>query len=233
MCNRYRFSAETIELTHVFPELSETRLTPRFNVAPTQQAPVVVFEGETARLETFRWGLVPSWSKDSKGGFLNARSETAPEKPAFRAAFRHRRCLVIAHGFYEWQPLPHLKQPWHFHLKGDALMCFAGLWETWQPPDASQDPWRTYTILTTTSNALVAPLHDRMPVILPPSAWRPWLEQGSSRDKLAPLLAPYDATQMESWPVTPRMNSARFESPECIQAVAPDTGPKQLDLRLQ
>jgi len=232
MCNRYRFTEKIEALARVFLELNamNLRLAPRFNVAPTQQAPVLV-PGEDQRpgIEMMRWGLVPSWSKDGKGGFLNARSETAAEKPAFRDAWRHRRCLVIAHGFYEWQTVPHGKQPWHFHLKGDELMCFAGLWETWKQKDSAQEPLRTFTILTTSANALVAPLHDRMPVILPQEAWRTWIDARSTPGEIQSLMAPLDSGAMECWRVTPRMNNARHESPDCAVPFEPD----HLELKLE
>lgn len=225
MCNRYRFTEKIEALARVFLELNAAlpRLTPRQNVAPTQQAPVVVAgDDERAGIEVMRWGLVPPWSREGKGGFLNARSETVAEKPAFRNAWRHRRCLVIAHGFYEWQTLPHGKQPWHFHQKGDELMCFAGLWETWQPPGAGEPPWRTFTIVTTSANSLVGRLHDRMPVILPPEAWRTWIDRNSNTAQIQPLMAPRDAALMESWPVTPRMNNARYEAADCADPVIVD-----------
>jgi putative SOS response-associated peptidase YedK len=233
MCNRYRFTDKIEALARVFLELNalKPRLTPRFNVAPTQLAPVVLpGEDLKAEIQMLRWGLVPSWSKDGKGGFLNARSETVADKPAFRSAYRLRRCLVIAHGFYEWQTLPHgKKQPWHFHRLGDEMMAFAGLWESWQPHPGPAEPVRTFTILTTPANRLIAPLHDRMPVILPPEAWRAWIDPRSAAGQLQPYLAPCDAGAMESWPVTPRMNNVRFESEECLKPIAVD----DLELRLE
>ncbi len=248
MCSRYRYKAEIEQLPREFQELCETGITPRFNVAPTQQAPVVLLKEGRADLQMLRWGLVPAWSKDGKGGFINARSETAAEKPAFRDAFRHRRCLVIAHGFYEWQTVPHGKQPWHFHRKGDQMMCFAGLWEeafgggrlkiedgrlergTGKTDEPSVGAHlRTFTILTTAANSLIAPLHDRMPVILPEDGWRTWIDSGSTSSQLQQLLVPFDAAAMESWPVTPRMNHFRFESEECVKPFAVD----DLELKLE
>ncbi len=184
MCGRYRITEEISNLLRAFDhELTPPAgFTVRWNIAPTQLAPVVLQEGHAVRLEMMRWGLVPSWSKDTKDASrcINARSETAAEKPSFRSAFRHRRCLVPAHGYYEWTGARGTKQPWHFGLKGGALMCFAGLWETWTPPEQPDAPtlpapWHTYTILTTRPNELAARWHDRMPVILPEPEWRTWL----------------------------------------------------------
>lgn len=243
MCSRYRFKAEIDRLPHEFQELCETGITPRFNVAPTQPAAVVVLEDERAKVQTMRWGLVPPWSKDGKRSMINARSETAAEKPVFRDAFQHRRCLVIAHGFYEWQTVPHGKQPWHFHLKEDRLMCLAGLWEETRgggeskiadgrsgmedrivakgagnanlPSDCSH--FRSFAILTTAANSLIGRIHDRMPVILPEDGWRTWLDGRSTTSRLQELLTPFDPDDMESWPVTPRMSNVRFESEECVR----------------
>lgn len=223
MCGRYRFKSDLGELMERFPELRiAAPLTPRHNVAPTQLAPVGVLEPQGLALRMMRWGLVPAWSKDTRDAArcINARCETAATKPSFRAAFRDRRCLVIAHGYYEWQSTPHGKQPWLYGRKGEGLLCLAGLWEAWSPPgDPAAPALETFTILTTSPNSLAARLHDRMPVILPPDAWKPWLDPKAARADLERLLVPCDAADMTAWPVTPRMNSPRFESPDCLKPI--------------
>ncbi len=230
MCGRYRFTSDMETLMAAFGSLIAKRILiePRWNMAPTQLAPVVVQPGESQEMEMMRWGLVPSWSKDTKAASkcINARSESAAEKPSFRSAFKHRRCLVPAHGYYEWTGAPGgRKQPWHFGLRGEGLMCFAGLWESWTPPEQRDvpdppAPLHTYTILTTTPNELAARWHDRMPVILPQQSWAEWLNPGAKPAELQSLLKPGDAGNMEAWPVTPRMNTVRFESPECAKPIS-------------
>ena len=168
-------------------------------------------------LAWLRWGLVPAWAKDPAMGarLINARAETAAEKPAFRAAMRARRCLVVADGFYEWQRTGRAKQPHFFQLRGGRPFAFAGLWEAWRRPDNA--PLETCTLLTTEANELVRPIHDRMPVILPRTAYDAWLDPAvASPDTLAPLLAPYPSGEMEARAVSPFVNSPTHDSPECI-----------------
>jgi len=229
MCGRYQYK-ELLEM----PKLAKLyriqnklgAVKPRWNVAPTQPAPVALRVGDDLESRMMRWGLVPSWSKDDKGASrcINARSETAATLPSFRSAFKHRRCLVMAHGYYEWQNTSHGKQPWHYQQLNRAMMCFAGLWEQWVPPEVrSATPAapaiETFTILTTEPNALAAKLHDRMPVILPEEKWAEWIDPETPDQNLPALLVPFDAELMECWPVTPKMNTVRYESPECIVPV--------------
>lgn len=186
---------------------------PRFNVAPTQTI-AVIRPGELVALQ---WGLVPSWSKDGKG-FINARAETAADKPAFRTAFRQRRCLIPADGFYEWQARAGRKQPYCIRLSGDRPFAFAGLWELWRGPDG---PVESCAILTTDANDLVRPVHNRMPVILPRDCFAQWLDPAASApDALTPLLRPLPADQMHAYPVGPWVNNARNDDPRCVAAVA-------------
>ena len=222
MCGRYRLSADLDSLLVSFAGLLINRalLVPRYNLAPTQQAPVVVRNGTNEELRFMRWGLVPSWSKDTKDAArcINARSESVAEKPSFRSAFKHRRCLVPANAFYEWEVTPHGKQPWHIGRKDGALFCFAGLWENWTPKDAPEaEPWQTFSILTTNPNALVSRIHDRMPVILPREAFATWLNADTPSEALKPLLVPFDAECMTAWPVTTRMSSARYDKPDSME----------------
>ncbi|WP_341988528.1 SOS response-associated peptidase [Azorhizobium sp. AG788] len=192
----------------------------RFNVAPTQDVMVIRHNPESRRAELslLRWGLVPSWAKDLKIGasMINARSETVAEKPAFKAAWnKPRRCVVPVDAFYEWQRTDGGKQPYAIALKGGAPMGFAGLWEGWKDP--ATGAWvRTFTILTCAANALMAPLHDRMPVILARDDMDRWLTGPDPRD----LLKPYAPEQMELWPVSSRVNSVRNEDADLLVPVA-------------
>lgn len=223
MCGRFTLAARPEELLrelmgYLPPEEAPG---PRYNIAPTQRVLVVPDDG-SGRLAYMRWGLVPFWAKDPRIGsrMINARAETALEKPAFRHAFRKKRCLVPADGFYEWKATGgRVKQPYHITLQGGHLFAMAGLWETWGPQD---DPLRTFTILTTAANELVAPLHDRMPAILPREAWEGWLDRSSEPEALQELLVPYPAGAMSLRPVSTRVNNVRNDTAECLQD--PDGG---------
>ena len=174
--------------------------------------------GGQRQLAWLRWGLVPSWARDTAIGnrLINARAETAAEKPAFRAAFRSRRCLIVADGFYEWQRAGNRKQPYFFHLRDDRPFAFAGLWEVWETPDRSRV--ESCTLLTTVANGLVRPIHDRMPVILAAADYTPWLDAGVEEPKrLASLLGPYPSEAMAADPVGPRVNSPGNDDPGCIE----------------
>jgi putative SOS response-associated peptidase YedK len=168
-----------------------------------------------------RWGLVPRWSKgDRPSAHINARSETVLEKPTFRAAFLHRRCLLPADGFYEWARSGTKKQPYHFRRRDQLPFAFAGLWESWTDPE-TRERLLSCCILTTEANELVRPVHDRMPVILDPTAFDLWLDQASQPDELTTLLRPCRADEMESVAVGSRVNSAKYDGPECLQPLAP------------
>ncbi|MEO8084582.1 MAG: SOS response-associated peptidase [Ardenticatenales bacterium] len=190
MCGRYTLSVPAETLAQHFGLETVPDVAPRFNIAPTQAAPVVRLsvEREAPVLDFLRWGLVPSWAKDASaaGRLINARSETAAEKPSFRSAMRHRRCLVPADGFYEWRAEGGAKQPYRIARPDGAPIAFAGLWERWGKGD---EPLETFTILTTAANATLAPLHDRMPVILDPADYALWLDPTASDVALVePLL---------------------------------------------
>ncbi|MBK05522.1 MAG: hypothetical protein CL920_07860 [Deltaproteobacteria bacterium] len=193
---------------------------PTWNVAPAQSVPVLLRpEGETL-LTCFQWGLIPPWAKDPSIGhkMINARSESVMDKKSFRQAFLQRRCLVIADGFYEWKKRGRHKQPRLFHMRSKRFFAMAGLWERWFPPRGGT--LDTFTILTTTPNPLVADVHDRMPVILPPEHHLPWLDPGF-RDVMAlkSFLQPFPEDQMDVHPVSSKMNTPRYNQPDCVLPV--------------
>ena len=227
MCGRFTLVVDLETLKQTFPWLrvpEGARLRPRYNIAPSQPVPVVANTGER-ELDFFRWGLVPSWAKDPSIGsrMINARAETLAEKPSFRAAYRRRRCLILADGFYEWQKRASAsgaarKVPYYVRLKSGQPFAFAGLWERWESPEG--DEWLTCTIITTRSNELIAPIHDRMPVILPPEGYDRWLAvEELSPEELGGLLRPYPAQAMEAYPISTFVNDPTHDSPECIQPV--------------
>ncbi len=192
---------------------------PRFNVAPTQTLPVVVRHSPN-HLEMMRWGLIPSWAKDPSVGnrMINARAETVAEKPAFRRPFRSRRCLVPASGFFEWKREGTGKQPYFVHLTDEPLFAFAGLYDIWHDPQGQEV--RSYTILTTDANDLMAPIHNRMPVILAREDEDDWLDPDISEpERLLPLLRPYPARAMEAYPVSRAVNSPMHDAPDVLLAV--------------
>jgi putative SOS response-associated peptidase YedK len=218
MCGRYaltvsaRVLAEVFELDHV-PEHE-----PRYNIAPTQEVPIVRRGRDGGREPCpARWGLIPSWAKDAKIGarMINARSETAASKPSFRAAVKRRRCLIPADGFYEWQKVGSGKQPHFIRFADERVFALAGLWEVWRPQE--DQTVTSCTILTTEPNEAVAPLHDRMPVVLSPSAYAEWLSPDQlSADRLQKLMVPCPPDEMETFPVGRGVNNPRFDDPACI-----------------
>jgi len=201
-----------------------------YNVAPRKQVLTVVQRSPERRvLERMRWGLVPSWAKDPKIGdrLINARAESVAEKPAFKRAFRRHRCLLPADGFYEWQVVPgrKQKQPMFVHRRDGEPLAFAGLWEAWRDPDDADAPWIcTCVIVTTRANAVIAPVHDRMPVLLEASAWDTWLDPTNEDvDGLRELLAPASDATIEMWPVATLVNRARNNGPELVARVEAET----------
>ena len=210
-----------------FFKLSEVPdIKPRYNIAPTQSVMTVIVTPQLQRQFQFmRWGLIPSWAKDMKIGSktINARSETVAEKPAFRSAIKHRRCLIIADGFYEWQPQGKKKQPYYFTMANSEPFAFAGLWENWESPEGENIV--SCSIITTAANETVQPVHDRMPVILPDTAWEEWLDPAvNSAQQVLPLLKPY-AAAMKGNAVSAIVNNPTKDSPDCIHAhglVEPD-----------
>jgi putative SOS response-associated peptidase YedK len=198
------------------------RVAPRFNIAPTQPVPVVRrVEGTDRQFTDLYWGLVPFWSKDISIGarLINARAETVADKPSFRAAFKRRRCLLVADGFYEWHRSSAGKRPYYFHLTDHQPFGLAGLWEHWQ--DGAGNELESCTILTTSANDRLRPIHDRMPVILQRQDYDLWLDpEMQQTDRLQPLLCPYASEAMVSYPVSSRVNNPRNDTAECIQPVA-------------
>jgi putative SOS response-associated peptidase YedK len=221
MCGRYTLSASPKLVAAVFavPEIPD--LPPRYNVAPSQSVAVVRAGGEGRLLSLFRWGLIPPWADDPRIGYrlINARAETVATKPSFRAAFKKRRCLIVADGFYEWMFAgTKTKKPYHFRMRDLAPFALAGLWEEWHSPEG--EVIESCCVITTTANAVLAPVHDRMPVILPPESYARWLDPAYDRvEGLLPLLVPYPADAMESFPVSTTVNSPKYDGPECLEPV--------------
>jgi len=204
-------------------QLSEVpTLEPRYNIAPTQLVPTVLrLPKQSDRgLHLLRWGLIPSWAKDSAIGarLINARAETAAEKPSFRSAFRQRRCLIVADGFYEWQRQERKKQPFYFRLQDGQPFAFAGLWEHWEAPDG--EAIESCTILTTEANEVLLPIHDRMPVILDPKDYDLWVDPAVQKPELLQgLLRPYQSKAMTSYAVSARVNNPANNSPDFINSL--------------
>jgi putative SOS response-associated peptidase YedK len=220
MCARITRTTTAVEIPDLFGLGYDLALPPRYNVAPSQAVPVVRADGRGGReLVEMRWGFVPHWSRDPKpAALVNARAETAAEKPAFRDAFRRRRCLVPADGFYEWEHVGRRKQPYHFRRAGGGLIAFAAVWDTWASPGGPVDG---FAVLTTDANEVVRPLHDRMPAILDPDHFAAWLDPREYRPAaLLPLLTPYPAAGLEWWPVSDRVNAVTVEEPGLTTAVA-------------
>ncbi len=223
MCGRFTLTADPIDIQAAFPWLEvPAEMAPTYNVAPSQPIAVVPNTGEN-KLDFFVWGLIPSWAKDPSIGnrMINARGETLAEKPSFRAAYKRRRCLILADGFYEWhkQSGESAKTPFYITLESQEPFAFAGLWETWYSPDGSEV--KSATIITTEPNEKIAQLHNRMPVILPPDSYDLWLTPDEvSADKLDPLLKPYPAMEMVFHPVSRFVNSPANNTPQCIAPVA-------------
>ena len=219
MCGRYELHTHPAALALLFGLPHPPAIRPRYNIAPTQDVPVIRRNPAGEReLAQVRWGLVPRWAKDPSIGtrMINARAETLADKPAFRMALRHHRCLVPADGFYEWTPRPGGgKQPMHVGMADGAPFAMAGLTERWLSPEG--EVLDTCTIVTTQANSLLAPLHDRMPVIVAPHEYERWLE-GAGED-VADLLAPYPSHAMAYYPVSTRVNAVRNDDAALIEEV--------------
>jgi putative SOS response-associated peptidase YedK len=223
MCGRFTLRTSAAEVAKTF-QLQSTLfdLAPRYNIAPTQQIAAVRANAETEARELvfLRWGLVPSWADDLAIGnrMINARAETLAEKPSFRKAFSARRCLIVADGFYEWQKQGAKKQPYYIGMKDQRPFAFAGIWER---NNRTGSEIETCTIITTTANDLMAPLHDRMPVILPASSYDLWLDVAVQEvERLTPLLQSYPSNEMQAVPVSTLVNNPRNESPECLTSLS-------------
>jgi putative SOS response-associated peptidase YedK len=222
VCGRYTLRTPWQRLAEQFglrvtevPELFANR----FNVAPSQSVLAVGPDrvGHPAPA-FFRWGLVPSWSQDDKQAPINARAETVANRATFSDALRHRRCLIVADGFYEWQRSRRGKQPFHFHMKDGSPFAFAGLWEAWRPAEGAK-PILTCAMLTVPANEVVKSVHNRMPAILRPEDYATWIDRGNDDpEDVMPLVRPYAAADMEAVAVGPYVNDARHEGPECLVA---------------
>lgn len=213
MCGRFTLTASGEELAQAFGLDAAPQLEPRYNIAPTQPVAIVRLEDGRRRLAVVRWGLFPSPGGKPIGPLINARAETAPQRPAFRDAFARRRCLVPADGFYEWQGEGKQRQPVLFQLAGGRPFALAGLWDPEPPAEAC-------TLLTTEPNALLQPIHDRMPVILPPELYARWLDPKLVRPAdLRSLLGPFSPQAMTSRVVGRYVNDPRNEGPACVAPV--------------
>lgn len=222
MCGRFTLATDSAELQQTFPQVQfpvEGR--PRFNVAPSQPVLALPNDGKLSA-DYFLWGLIPTWAKDPSIGskLINARAETLGEKPSFRGSYKYKRCLVFADGFYEWKTEAGSKTkiPHFIHLESGLPFAFAGLWDEWHAPDGSQV--KTCTIITTEPNELMSKLHNRMPVILPASAYDQWLDPAPQKpEALQNLLVPYPAAAMTAYPVSTLVNSPNNDRPECLVPV--------------
>ena len=237
MCGRFTLKNSSEAIAEVFHLAKVPVMEPRYNIAPTQLVPTVLCMSQASaeqssmdddpvraalhyrQLQMLRWGLIPSWAKDRTIGarMINARAETVSEKPSFRTAFRHRRCLVVADGFYEWQRQEKKKQPFYFRLQDGQPFAFAGLWERWQSPEGTVE---SCTIITTAANELMHPIHDRMPVILDTKDYDLWLDPTVQKpETLQQLLQPYCSEAMTTYPVSTQVNNPANNSPEFINSL--------------
>ena len=225
MCGRYTITSNVEQLAVRFGAepaaaegvTTEGALEPHFNAAPTQTLPVILNQ-EPGQIQLLRWGLVPRWAKDTSGAakMINVRAETVEEKPTFRDALRRRRCLVLADSFYEWQQTPAGKVPMRIMLASGQPFAFAGIWELWRDPNGAL--LRSFAIITTTPNELVAPIHNRMPAILRPEDERRWLDEDSEATPWRDVLGPFPADQMTAYPVSRLVNSPANDTPAVIVA---------------
>ena len=221
MCGRLTLRTPTSALTALFSGLSFPQRAFRFNICPTQPL-LCVRQGKSLQLEAveLRWGLIPAWTKDTEigTGFINARSETASSKPSFRDAFQDRRCLIIADGFFEWRKNGSAKQPFYICRKDKQPFCLAGLWESWKnEKHPTHSPVQTCTVLTTSANDLMAPIHDRMPVFIAPDQYKTWLDPSTHlADTIQPMMSPLHTDSLQAYPVSTLVNRPGNDSKECI-----------------
>ena len=235
MCGRYTVTVTPEVLRALFGYPEQPNFPPRYNIAPTQPIAIVRLMDGKRQFALVRWGLLPSWVKDPKAFTLliNARGESATEKPAFRAAMKRRRCLIPADGFYEWQAVGGRKQPFYVRAKSGAPFAFAGLWETWTGPNGEE--LDTATIVTTRANRTLAPIHDRMPVVVPPEAFNLWLDCANvDAQTAAALITPAPEDLLEVYEVSPAVNRTTNDSPTLSEpataAPAPQPAPKTAQL---
>ena len=221
MCGRYALIASAPRLARLLGLMEVPELPPRYNIAPTQTvAAVRASRTKDAELVLMRWGLIPAWSKTPGKDYrmINAKAETLAQRPAFRTAYRRRRCLIPADGFYEWKRLADRKQPYYFAMKDAKPFVFAGLWEQWRGPN--EQVTDSCTIITTEPNSTVAPVHSRMPAILAQQDYDAWLDPDhQDTDALAALLKPYDASPMAATPVSVHVNNPTNDDARCIEGI--------------
>lgn len=218
MCGRYTLTKPLEEIEfHFSPILIQLDYQQRFNVAPTQQLPIVIQKDKQRQLVPMKWGLVPSWAKDQSFGarMINARGESVHEKPSFRSSFKHQRCLVPADGFIEWAKQGKEKVPHYVQLKNQELTAFAGIWSEWKKQDP---PLITYSIITTEANDLLLPIHERMPVILSPQDYNTWLDPQAEQEALRSLLVPFPEELLTFRRISTVVNSAKNDSPEVLHS---------------
>jgi putative SOS response-associated peptidase YedK len=232
MCGRYTLKSRAEIIAKTFGVPVPPTLPERFNIAPSQQVLAIREQpaGHQRELVALQWGLVPFWADDPEIGIrtINARSETASSKPAFRASFRSRRCLIVADGFYEWQARDGKKQPYYIRLKSGRPFGMAGLWDRW---DKSGEPLETCTILTCDANEPMLAIHDRMPVVIPPESFAGWLDPAANETgRLSRLLRPFHPDEMTAYPVSTLVNNVRNDSAGCIEPVEIPASEKQARL---
>lgn len=223
MCGRFTITVDPGELQSAFPgiEVPVSGIPPRYNISPSQPVAVIPNDGKN-RLDFYSWGLIPSWSKDISIGskLINARCETLAEKPSFRNAYRRRRCLIPASGFYEWRTVPSskVKEPIYIYMKNKRPFAFAGLWEIWHSIDGSEI--RSCTIITTMANNFIQPIHNRMPVIISPNNYTRWLDPSEvNGTSLTELFNPYPSEEFAYHAVSRLVNSPSYDTPECISTI--------------
>ena len=231
MCGRFRLGKGREALKEYFGAEADLYWSPRYNIAPTQPIPTVRQNPSkpARKLSLMRWGLIPYWAKDPSIGYklINARSETAASRPAFGDALKGRRCLIPADGFYEWKKLPKAKQPFCFVLQDESIFAFAGLWDRWRDPHGNAI--ESCSILTTSPNDLLAGVHDRMPVILPPDDYDLWLDPGfKDMQEVSALLKPFRAGLLRGYPVSTRVNVVDNDDPLCAEPFNPDSSQASL-----
>jgi putative SOS response-associated peptidase YedK len=234
MCGRYTGTKDLSELAKRIAFLSVGYFfAPRYNIAPTQSAPVISFQKNQPQLKMMRWGLIPKWAKDESvgGKLINARKETLLEKPTFKTALKERRCLIPADSFYEWKDVNGKKQPYRIMFKSREIFCFAGLWERWVKPRLTDDFFvndfdeepnpdqiiDSFTIITTRANSTIQPIHDRMPLIVEPEHYDWWLDTRPGHEMYQSVLDNPREEPMKIYPVSPMVNNARVDDPSCIQ----------------
>jgi putative SOS response-associated peptidase YedK len=221
MCGRYTLTSSPEALRALFRYEEQPNFPPRYNIAPTQPIAIVRLVDGKRHFALVRWGLLPSWVKDPKTFTLliNARGESAAEKPAFRAAMKRRRCLIPADGFYEWQAAGERKRPFYVRAKSGAPLAFAGLWETWEGPNGEE--LETATIVTTRANRALGPIHDRMPVIVPPDGFDLWLDTANvDATTAAVLIAPAPEILLVAYEISTAVNRTANDSPKLLEPVA-------------